>query len=105
MRNKGAVKKHQLEAYVPVWITLVQGLGMEQRDWSRQYSAMVKWLRETIGGERHEVLSDYQPGRPDAIRVLFASFDGARAFIEHFEIPIAPIGEHPETMRNCFHVQ
>jgi hypothetical protein len=37
--------------------------------------------------------------------VLFASFDGARAFIEHFEIPIAPIGEHPETMRNCFHVQ
>jgi hypothetical protein len=95
-RYKGAVKDHQLEAYFPVRITLVQGLGMETRDWSLKYSAMLEWLREKVGGGRHEVLSDYQPGRPDAIRVIFASSDDARAFIERFEIPITPIGVHPK---------
>jgi hypothetical protein len=29
------------------------------------------------------------------MRVLFASFDDARAFVEHLEIPIAPIGRNP----------
>jgi hypothetical protein len=94
-RHKGAVKDHQLEAYFPVRITLVQGLGMEMRDWSIKYSAMLDWLRQTVGADRHEVLSDYEPGRPDALRVLFVSLDDARAFVERFEIPIAPIGQHP----------
>lgn len=91
-RHKGAVKNSQLEAHFPVRITLVQGLGMAMRDWSITYSAMIAWLRTTIGADRHEVLSDYQPGRPDAIRVLFASLDDARAFVERFEIPIVPEG-------------
>jgi hypothetical protein len=30
------------------------------------------------------------------MRVLFASFDDARAFVDRFVIPITPIGEHPK---------
>jgi hypothetical protein len=44
-----------------------------------------------MGGDRHEVVSDYQP---EAIRVLFAGLEDARAF-EGFEIPLVPIGDYP----------
>jgi hypothetical protein len=45
-----------------------------------------------MGGDRHEVVSDYQP---EAIRVLFAGLEDARAFVEGFEIPLVPIGDYP----------
>jgi hypothetical protein len=93
-RYKGAMKDHQLEAYFPVRLSIVIGAGLPQREWSIKYSLMVSWLA-ALGADRHAVLPSTAPGRPDAMRVLLASFDDARAFIERFELPVTPIGEHP----------
>ena len=94
-RHKGAVKEYQLQAHFPVRITFVIGLGLPLREWGIKYSLMRTWLTETVGGDRHAVLSGTAPGRPDAMQMLFASLEDARAFVEHFEIPLAPIGRNP----------
>ena len=95
-RYKGAVKDRDIERYVPVRISIVIGMGLPAREWGVTFSAMLAWLKKNAGNGRHEVLSATAPGRPDAMRVLFASFDDARAFVERFAVPITPIGEHPK---------
>lgn len=94
-RYKGAVKNHELDRYFPVRISIVIGMGLPQREWGVKYSAMLEWLRTTVSSDRHAVLPGTSPGMPDTMRVLFASFDDARAFVEHFAIPITTIGENP----------
>ena len=89
------MKEYELQAYFPVRITFVIGLGLSLLEWGIKYSLMRTWLTETAGGDRHAVLSDIAPGRPDAMQVLFASLEDARAFVEYFEIPLAPIGRNP----------
>jgi hypothetical protein len=60
-----------------------------------KYTAMREWLTKMIGNERYAVGAATSPGMPDTMRVLFASFDDAHAFIEHFDLPIVTIGENP----------
>jgi hypothetical protein len=95
-RYKGAVSDRDVDRYFPVRISIVIGMGLPAREWGVTFSAMLDWLKETAGHGRHVVLPQTAPGQPDAMRVLFASFDDARAFVDRFEIPIAPIGEHPK---------
>ncbi len=92
---KPSDKDRDLDRYFPVRISIVIGMGLPPGKWGTTFSAMLDWLKETAGNGRHAVLSDHAPGRPDAMRVLFASFDDARAFVEQFAVPIAPIGGHP----------
>src|SRR5258708_1795714 len=95
-RHKGSVKDRDLERYFPVRISIAIGMGLAAREWGVTFSAMLDWLMENAGHGRHAVVPDTAPGRPDAMRVLFASFDDARAFVERFAVPITPIGEHPK---------
>jgi hypothetical protein len=95
-RYKGAIKERDIDRYFPVRISIVIGMGLPAGEWGVTFSAMLDWLKETAGYGRHAVLSDTAPGRPDAMRVLFASFDDARAFVARFAIPIAPIGTNPK---------
>jgi hypothetical protein len=94
-RYKGAVSDRDIDRYFPVRISIMIGMGLPAREWSAKYSSMVAWLAQTAGGG-HAVLSSTAPGLPDTMRVLFASFDDARAFVDRFEVPIAPLGENPK---------
>jgi hypothetical protein len=84
-----------MNARHPFGITVVSGLGLPAAEWSLRYSAMLDWLTRTIGNGRHAVQTDAGPGRPDTVRFLLASFADARDFVERFDLPIVPIGEHP----------
>jgi hypothetical protein len=95
-RHKRSVMDRDLESYFPVRLSSVIGADLPPREWSAKYSLMAGWwLAKTVGADWHVVLSDTAPGRPDAMRVLFASFVDARDFVERFEPPIVPIGGHP----------
>ena len=94
--HKRSVKDRDPESYFPVRLSIVIRADLPPREWSAKYSLMVGWwLAKTVGADWHVVLSDTAPGRPDAMRVLFASFVDARDFVERFEPPIVPIGGHP----------
>jgi hypothetical protein len=77
-------------------ISIVIGMGLPAREWGVTFSATLDWLKENAGHGRHAVLPQTAPGLPDTMRVLFLNLDDARAFVERFEIPITPIGEHPK---------
>ncbi len=95
-RHKGSVKDRDLERYFPVRISIAIGVPSPAGPWSVAYSAMLDWLRQNVGYQHHAVLSGMAPGRPDTMRVLFATFDDARAFVERFEIPITTLGANPK---------
>jgi hypothetical protein len=89
------VRNGALERYFPVRIAFAAGMGLPAREWSVTYSTMHQWLIATVGLDRHAVLGSNPPGGPETISVLFASLDDARAFVERFQVPIAPMGAHP----------
>lgn len=96
-RYKGAVNDRDIDHYFPVRVSVVIYAGLPPPEWSVKYTAMCDWLGRTVGNSRYAVVSATSPGKPDTMRVLFASFDDARAFVERFDLPIVPIGENPRS--------
>jgi hypothetical protein len=100
-RYKGAVSDRDLDRYFPVRISIVIFAGLPPREWSVKYTAMREWLIETVGNNRHAVLSSTSLGdaghdaRP--LREL-----GRRAKLRRaLRGPNRADRRAPKTMRDC----